>query len=164
MATQVATYGQRRTDTEAAQAKLDRFLAENGIAEDKSGNLKPPSDIAGFGRIGQHAPGLLTSQQGINNRAAIQGIVYDSVKSAFGAANDKQVEMIADKIIGNGTPEHITAQLNQLRQELRATRDNLSGSFSPEVVSQYEQNKKTQRSKTDEKTKYFKPVKLDGNK
>jgi len=159
--TQVNLYGQRRDATEAAQAKLERFRAENGIKTDPDGNLVVPSDIAGFGRVVSKLPEGAVTQQGVNNRAAIEGIVYDSVRSAFGAANDKQVEMITDRIIGSGSISHIVAQLNQLQHELRAQRDNLAGSFDPEVVTQYERNKGVARAKADTKSKFFEPVNVD---
>lgn len=157
---QIAAYGQRRDANESAQAQLERFIAENGIKEDAHGNLIPPNDIAGFGRIGMHAPGAIVSQQGINNRAALEGINSAEVQASFGAATPDQVDYKRAQLFGSGDPAHITANLSQMRHKLKAQRDNLAGSFDPEVIARYERNKKFQRARSSDKAKGFEPVDL----
>lgn len=159
---QVSQYGTRQAANVAAKEALDRFVAENDIKRGKDGNLLPPSDIAGFGRLGQHAPNAITSQQGINNRAAIEQIVFNKVQAAFGAANDAQVKMISDIVIGNGTPEHITSQLNQIDHTIQAQAKNIEASFRPEVRQQYQRNKGSYVAEETAKDKAWQPVKFEG--
>jgi hypothetical protein len=157
---QVAQYGQRRAALESSKAALDRFIAENGITRDENGNLVPPGDIAGMGRFGKRAPQAFTSQQGINNRAALRQIVMSKVQEAFGAANETQVEMITDQVIGNGTPEHIAAELNQIEHGFSATTRNIEASYPHQVRAQYKANRADSAREEKAKTEAWQPVRF----
>lgn len=160
--TRVAQYGERKSAVQAAKDGLARFVAQNGITRDANGDLLPPSDLAGFGRVGKHAPNAVTSQQGINNRAALEAIVYDQVRAAFGAANDKQVEMIADRIIGNGTPTHIASELNVMARSLDATDQTIDASYTDHVRNAYKRNLGSVRGQQQAKDSDFQPVNFGG--
>jgi hypothetical protein len=100
----------------------------------------------------------ITSEQGLNNRAMNEALVSEAVRVAYGAANPEQKRDKIEEIIGNGTAAHMVPRLAQLYADVEAKRENLDASFSPEVVSQYERNKRAVRKKNDEKSKYFKPI------
>lgn len=143
----LAELAQARADADSVLMTIDQIAAENGLPRDpKTGELRPsPNGISGFGFVDSRLGGADTEAGKRNKQRAIS-VVMGKVKSAFGAANEKQVEMIEQQLMGSKTEQDFIVALNEAERMATNEAAQRNAGRPQEVVGMYERNLADQRA------------------
>jgi len=156
-------YGKAESDEAGARTALKLLASRIGATWDqKTQTWKAPPNgvsVSGHGATGW-VPNALTTQEGREFRRAFEDVLSQTIKLRSGAAaTDAEVERLR-KVTGGPYDSDLIGGLNQLQQEQDAAAAARKGGYGPELVQQYERDRRgaVQRSQTD---KAYAPEEID---